>query len=70
MHVHTHTRARTHTHTHTTHTHTSQDMDGWLPVDYVLANPNARSDSTVRAFQMLLHVNADGIGVEHVYAYV
>ena len=53
-----------------THTHTSQDMDGWLPVDYVLANPNARSDSTVRAFKMLLHVNADAIGVEHIYAYV
>ena len=39
------------------------DMDGWLPIDYVLANPNARLDSTVRSLKMLLHVNADAVAL-------
>ena len=34
-------------------------MDGKLPVDYVLENPNAHKQSTVRALKMLLYVNPD-----------
>jgi len=35
------------------------DMDGKLPLDYVLENPNNSKQSTVRALKMLLYVNPD-----------
>ena len=39
------------------------DMDGALPVDYCLVNPNARLDSTTRSLKMLLFVNAESVAL-------
>ena len=39
------------------------DMDGMLPVDYILANPNARKESTVRSLKMLLYVSPESVAL-------
>ena len=38
-------------------------MDGMLPVDYVLANPTSRDNTTLRSLKMLLFVNPDAVSL-------
>ena len=39
------------------------DMNGMLPVDYVLGNPTSRDIKTLRSFKMMLFVSPDAVGL-------
>ncbi len=39
------------------------DMNGMLPVDYVLGNPTSRDIKTLLSFKMMLFVNPDAVGL-------